>query len=52
VPLTFVFGARDRWATPDRAEAELARLTAADFPFDVHRFDGGHRLDDAVLSDL
>ncbi|HKS06884.1 MAG TPA: hypothetical protein VJR92_11260, partial [Gemmatimonadaceae bacterium] len=52
VPVVFVQGATDRWATPQRIAAERARLDAATFPYEVQQFPGGHRLDDSVLAEL
>lgn len=46
---TIVIGERDVFVTPDRVEAERARLEAAGFPHALERFAGGHRLDDATL---
>jgi predicted esterase len=52
VPVVLVRGTTDRWATPNRIADERARLDAAGFPYEVRTFDGGHRLDDAVLGEL
>ncbi len=46
---TIVVGERDVFVTPDRVEAERARLEAAGFPHAFVQFAGGHRLDDATL---
>ena len=50
VPVILVYGTRDQWATPDRVSAERQRLSAAAFPVTLHTFEGGHRLDDALLA--
>ncbi len=52
VPLDLVMGTRDRWVSEERFAAEVARLAAAGLPVRVHRFDGGHRFDDALLARL
>ncbi len=44
-----VIGTTDVFATPKVAEKELARLRAANFPFRLVSFDGGHRMDDDTL---
>jgi dienelactone hydrolase len=52
VSTSMVFGTRDRWATAERIAAERERLAAAAFPVTVYQFDGGHRLDDELLSTI
>ncbi len=47
-----VVGSRDIWATPERVQAERARLDAAGLPYEGISFAGGHRLDDATLAAL
>jgi predicted esterase len=47
-----VIGTTDVFATPKIVEAELARLRAANFPFRLVPFHGGHRLDDDTLRAL
>jgi predicted esterase len=48
----FVVGAADIYITPKIVQKELDRLRAADFPFRLVSFAGGHRLDDATLRAL
>lgn len=51
-PLTMVVGTEDEYITPTRlAEAE-ARFQQHDVAYDLIRFEGGHRLDAAVLKRL
>ena len=52
VPTSLVYGTMDRWANEERVAGERARLDAAGFPYDVVQFEGGHRLDDAVIAQL
>lgn len=52
VETTFVAGTTDIYITPKIVEKELGRLRAADFPFRLVAFQGGHRLDDATLAAL
>lgn len=47
-----VIGTTDVFATPKVVEMELSRLRAANFPFRLVSFDGGHRLDDDTLRTL
>jgi predicted esterase len=47
-----VIGTTDVFATPKVVEMELSRLRAANFPFRLVSFDGGHRLDDDTLRSL
>jgi predicted esterase len=49
VPAHLVCGTRDRWISELRLEAEMERLGEARFGVVVHRFAGGHRLDDETL---
>lgn len=49
---TVVVGDRDRFVPAERLAAEQARLAAAGFRCAFERFEGGHRLDDAVLRRL
>jgi len=50
--LTLVAGTDDPYLTPERRAAVRRRLAAHDVPVTVHTFDGGHRLDDALLARL
>jgi predicted esterase len=52
VDTTLVYGTTDAWISAERLEGERARLAAAGFPASVRTFDGGHRLDDGILSEL
>ncbi len=51
-PLHLVVGDRDVWVKPEQVEADHARLAAAGVPVVLHRFAGGHRVDDGVLAEL
>lgn len=51
-PLHLVVGDQDRWVSPDRIVADADRLNAAGIPTRLHRFRGGHRIDDGVLAAL
>lgn len=51
-PLHFAVGDRDRWVAPDAVADQVARCTAAGVPAVLHRFVGGHRIDDGVLDAL
>lgn len=48
----FAVGDRDRWVAPELVEADAARLVEGGCPAVVHRFAGGHRVDDGVLAQL
>jgi predicted esterase len=50
--VTLVAGTRDRLVSEEAVGAASERLDAAGIAHDVWRFDGGHRLDDAVLRRL
>ncbi|MGE0352193.1 MAG: alpha/beta hydrolase [Gemmatimonadales bacterium] len=50
--MVFVAGARDRIVAPDVVARQQQRFLEAGYSADFHRFDGGHRLDRAVLSRL
>ena len=50
--LTLVAGTRDQFATPELVSRQEEALRAAAMPFELRRFDGGHRLDDDVLADV
>jgi predicted esterase len=52
VSAALVYGTRDRWMHAERVAAERRRLDEAGFPYEVREFDGGHRLDDALLAAL
>ncbi len=47
--LTLVVGDTDGFATPERIAEQERSLRDAGIPFETVRFDGGHRLDEAVL---
>lgn len=51
-PLHLVVGNRDTRVSPERVEADAARLRAAGMEGVVHRFAGGHRIDDALLREF
>ena len=51
-PLHLVVGDRDTRVPPARVEADASRLGAAGLDVKVHRFDGGHRVDEAVLEEF
>jgi predicted esterase len=50
--LTLVLGERDTIVTPGQVEAEADRLRGLKVPFDLVRFDGGHRIDGPSLVGL
>jgi predicted esterase len=50
LPLTLVCGTRDRWVSDARFGAEVERVRSAGLRPEVHRFEGGHRLDDATFA--
>lgn len=50
--LDVVLGSGDEYATWIDLEGQTRRLRAAAIPYRVHRFDGGHRLDRAMLLSL
>lgn len=47
--LTLAIGTRDKYITTADIDREQARLAAAGLMPDVHRFDGGHRVDAGML---
>lgn len=47
--LTLAIGTRDKYITTADIDREQARLAAAGLTPRVHRFDGGHRVDTAML---
>jgi predicted esterase len=47
-----VVGARDAYITPKIVAAEVARMTAVQFPFRQVSYDGDHAIDDGVLLQL
>jgi predicted esterase len=51
-PVRFAVGDRDRWVAPELVAADAARLVEGGCPAVVHRFAGGHRVDDGVLAQL
>lgn len=50
--LTLCIGSQDKYISPADFDQELARIAAAGLHPPVHRFDGGHRVDAAVLRTL
>jgi predicted esterase len=50
--LTIAIGSRDKYIPPEEVDREQARLAAAGLLPTVHRFDGGHRVDAAMLRAL
>jgi predicted esterase len=50
--VVLVVGTRDEYAMPERVARQAAALRAADKSFSQIEFEGGHRLDDAVLRTL
>jgi acetyl esterase/lipase len=50
--LTLVGGTRDPFLTDQHLEAQSALLRSHGVPFEVRRFEGGHRLDDDTLEAL
>lgn len=50
--LTLVVGTRDEFATAELVAGQEEALRAAAIPFELRRFEGGHRLDDDVLADV
>ena len=50
--LTLVVGDEDAYATPERVADVEARLAAADVPYRLLRYPGGHRIERAVLTTL
>ena len=51
-PLHLVVGDRDVWVKPEQVEADRSRLATAGISVRLHRFAGGHRVDDGVLDEL
>ncbi len=49
-PLHLVIGERDRFFDPAVVAADAARLGAAGIPVELHRFEGGHGIDAAMLA--
>ncbi len=52
VDLSMVFGTRDKLITPERKAEYLERLDATGLEYRLMAFEGGHRLDDALLAQL
>ena len=52
VPLTLVVGSRDQYVDAAALAAERARLDAANVPYDLIEFDGGHAVSRAVFPRL
>lgn len=51
-PIHFAVGERDAWVAPRLVEADVERLRLAGVPVVLHRFDGGHRIDNGVIDAL
>lgn len=51
-PLHLAIGEEDRFFAPAAVEADAARLGAGGVPVEVHRFEGGHRIDAELLARL
>lgn len=51
-PVHFVVGDRDAWVAPEAVAADAERTRAAGVAVELHRFAGGHRIDDGVLARL
>lgn len=51
-PVEMVVGERDKWVAPEAVEADARRLSEGGCPTRLHRFDGGHRVDNGVLAHL
>jgi len=51
-PLHFAVGDRDAWVAPRLVEADVEKVRAAGVPVVLHRFSGGHRIDNGVLDVL
>jgi predicted esterase len=49
VPVQIVVGTRDRWITPEREAGERGRRAQAGFEAAEYKYEGGHRLDNAML---
>lgn len=47
--LTIAIGTRDKYITPEEIDREQSRLAAAGLLPTVHRFEGGHRVDETLL---
>lgn len=52
VPLTFVVGEHDQYATPTLVSEQRGQLEAAGVPYDLQTFDGGHAISRRALSVL
>jgi predicted esterase len=48
-PLHLVVGERDTRVPPERVEGDAARLRTAGLTVEVHRFPGGHEVDEGML---
>ena len=51
-PLHLVVGEKDTRVPAELVEADAARLRAEGLQVQVHRFEGGHRVDDGILTQL
>lgn len=51
-PIHFVVGDRDAWVAPKAVADGVERLVATGVSAELHRFSGGHRIDNEVLAAL
>ena len=51
-PIHFAVGDRDAWVAPRLVEADVEKVRGAGVPVLLHRFSGGHRIDNGVLDAL
>jgi len=52
VDISLVVGSNDQYVTDERLQAALDRFDRLNVPVSVHRFNGGHRLDDDTLREI
>jgi predicted esterase len=48
-PIHFAVGDRDAWVAPHLVESDVEKVRTAGVPVILHRFSGGHRIDNGVL---
>ncbi len=51
-PVHFAVGDRDAWVAPSLVESDVEKVRAAGVQVVLHRFSGGHRIDNGVLDAL
>lgn len=51
-PIHLVVGDRDAWVAPTAVAAQAEAMAASGLDVRLHRFAGGHRIDDGVLAEL